>query len=420
LSRRPDLDRLLRGNAPGFGTGARLRSALVVAQVALSLTLLLGAGLLLRSLGRLLATPPGFETTQVWSFGIGVPEARYDAERKLIVFHERLRQRLLEIPGVDAVGVSFRLPAARRLGDVVLGTAFWPEGTTVPRERLPRALVNVVSPGYLSALRIPLLRGRDLEPGDGVDAPRVLVVNEAMAMAYWPDQDVVGRRLEIGWRSDLNPAGTPWRIVGVVGDTRSERLDQAPRPEILLPSTQVGLDGGVYALRASRADEGLGAAVGAAVESVDPDLERVRLRHFAEAVSDTLADRRLSALLLAAFAGVAVLLTAMGLYALVAWSVSVRSREIAVRLALGAPPGRMAGLALGQTLRFAGLGTVLGLLGAQGLGRVLESHLFGVTAGDIPTRLGAASLLMGVALLAAFGPARRAARVDPAVVLRES
>lgn len=420
LARRHDLERLLRGAAVAFGSGARLRSALVVAQVALSLTLLLGAGLLLRSLAALFATPPGFETAQLWSFGIGVPEARYDSERKLVAFHEAVRQRLAEVPGVTGVAVSFRLPAARRRGDVTLGTTFWPEGATPARETLPRVLLNVVSPGYLSALRIPLHRGRDLDAGDGPDAARVLLVNQALANAFWPGEDPVGRRIEIGWRSDLAPAGTPWRIVGVVGDTRSERLDQGPRPEILLPSTQIGLDGAVYALRTLRTDAGLAAAVGAAVDAIDPQLERIQLRPFAEALGETLADRRLSAALLSAFAAVALLLTALGLYALVAWSVAARSREIAIRMALGSAPGRIARLALGQTLRLAGLGAAIGLLGAQALGGLLESHLFGVTAGDVPTRAGAVVLMVGVALLAAFGPSRRAARVDPAVVLREA
>ncbi|MEO6195103.1 MAG: ABC transporter permease [Thermoanaerobaculia bacterium] len=409
LARGSDLQKVLREGGAAVTPHHRLSASLVVGQVALSVMLLLASGLLLRSFFDLLATDPGFQSAEVLRFGIGLPEKRYDSDRKMLAFHQDLLDRLARLSGVEAAGAVARLPVSGE----GFGTRFSFEEAPPPSRDAPAVAINVASPGYFTALSIPRLAGRGFSPQDGPDAPRVALVNRAFARAYSTGRDAVGRRIRLSWTSEINPAGTAWEIVGVVGDVRQRALAEESRPEVYLPVSQYPLDGGSYVLRTARRDPELAAAVRASVTALDPQLERIELRPFADAVRDSLADRRLALLLTALFAGVALLLTAVGIYGVVAYSVARRRREIALRLTLGAQVWQVARLVLGQGLRLTVLGTALGLVGFHALGRLIESHLYGVTATDPLTTAGVVAVLALISLAACAVPSLRASRTEP-------
>lgn len=410
LARRSDLQKVLREGGAGVTSHHRLSSSLVVGQVALSVMLLLASGLLLRSFFDLLATDPGFQSAGVLRFGIGLPEKRYDSDRKMLAFHQALFDRLSQLPQVEAAGAAARLPVSGE----GFSTGFIFEGAPpAAGEEAPEVAINVASPGYFTALKIPRLAGRGFSPQDGPDAPRVVLVNRAFARAYSPDRNAVGRRIELSWTSEINPSGTVWEIVGVVGDVRQRALAEEGTAEIYLPVSQYPLDGASYVLRTARRDPELATAVRASVTALDPQLERIELRPFADALRDSLADRRLAMLLTGLFALVALLLTAVGLYGVVAYSVAQRRREIALRLTLGAQVWQVARLVLGQGLRLTVLGTALGLAGFYALGRLIESHLYGVTATDPLTAAGVVAVLALISLLACALPSLRASRTEP-------
>jgi putative ABC transport system permease protein len=412
---RSDLQRVLRNGGSSVTSHRRLTSSLVVGQVALSVMLLLAAGLLLRSFFDLLATDPGFQSAGVSRFGIGLPDNRYGSDLKILPFHEALLERLARESGVEAVGAVGRLPLS---GEGFTSSFTFMGAPPVPREQMPSAALNVASPGYFTALRIPLLAGRGFTPRDRPDAPRVVLVNQAFARSRSPDRSAIGQRLELGWTSDINPQGTLWEIVGVVGNVRQRALDQESRPEIYLPTSQYPLDGCTYVLRTKRHDPAFAATVRADIAALDPQLERIELRPFADAVRDSLSNRRLALLLTGLFAGVALLLTAVGLYGVVAYSVAQRRREMALRLTLGARVWQVARLVLGQGLRLTLLGIALGLTGFYALKQVIESQLYGVSATDLPTSFAVAFLLALISLAACAVPSLRAARVEPMSSLR--
>jgi predicted permease len=295
-------------------------------------------------------------------------------------------------------------------------TAFRFDGAA--KETAREVALNVASPGYFDALRIPRLTGRGFSRQDGPSSPRVVLVSQAFARAYSPDRSAVGRRIRLGWTSDINPKGTVWEIAGVVGDVRQRALEEEGKPEIYLPASQYPLDGGAYVLRTARRDPALAAAVRAEVKALDPRLERIEVRPFADAVRDSLTDRRLALLLTGIFAGVALLLTAVGLYGVVAYSVAQRQREMALRLTLGAQMGQVARLVLGQGLRLAAAGLVLGLAGFYALRRLIESHLYGVTATDPLTAAGVVAMLVLITLAACAIPSVRASRIEPMSAIR--
>ncbi len=410
LAYRTDLHRILQGESPGSGARHRRRGVAVVLEVACCTMLLLASGLLLRSFFALLATDPGFRSERVLRFGIGLPEKRYGTDARIFAFHHALLDRLAALPGIEAAGLVGRLP----LTGEGFRTPFTLDGAPeVPRDRRPKTALDVASPGYFRALRIPLLAGRGFAPQDGPAAPRVLLVNEAFEKAYFPAGNalgVLGQRLQLGWTSDTNPRGTRWEIVGVVGDVRERSVEASAQPEVYLSTEQYPLDGGSYVLRTRRTDAALGDALRASVRALDGDLENLDIRPFADAVRASLADRRLALLLSGLFAGVALALTAVGIYGVVAWTVAQRRRELALRLTLGAERGHVVRLVLGQGLRWAGLGLLLGLAGFGSLSRLLASHLYGVGTADPLTAAGVAVLVTATTLLACAVPSLRAVR----------
>jgi putative ABC transport system permease protein len=428
-----------RGLAGGGRSRSRFRRGLVVAQVGFSVVLTLSAVLLLRSFLILLGTDPGFDATGVLRFGIGLPEQRYDTEQKLIDFHARLGAALAELPGVQAVGAIARLP----LGGSSLSAWFLPEGMELPREERPRTAINVASPGYFTSMSIPVLAGRAFSWRDSTEQPRVILVNAAFAEAFLlgdaqfsagprPRADsqppaesrlllnqVLGTRLRLSWWSELNPRDTLWEVVGVVGNTRQASLEEAPRPEIYLSMSQFPLEGGSYTLLTTTTDPTLVETIPAVVESIDGQLERISVRPLEERVMDSLGDRRLSLLLVGLFAAVALALTTIGLYGVVAFSVADRSREIGIRRALGAEGGDIFRLVTVSGLRLALAGLLAGCAGFLIVSRWLEAQLYGVATVDLPSVVFVTLTLCSAATLASFIPAIRAVRSSPMEVMRD-
>jgi putative ABC transport system permease protein len=415
---RTDIYSVIRagGRSDSHRAGA-MRGALVVAQVALSVVLLLSAGLLLRSFLHLLNSNPGFETAHAFRFGIGIPEKRYDTERKEIEFHRQLLQRLATIPGVAAAGAAGRFPLR---GEGGLGGSFEIAGSNIPAAQRPRASINAASPGYFAAMGIPLIEGRAFSwSEDRPGGHRVAIVNQTFVRSYSRGRRTLGTTLDIHFVSELNLAGSTWEIVGVAGDTRQSGMDREPVPEVFLSMTQTGADGAGYAIRTQRDDAGIPKAIAAAVARQDPRIQRVRPTRLNTLVERDLDSREAAIQLVGGFGALALLLTAVGVYAVVAFRAAARSREMAIRMALGATVGEVCGLVFGQGFRLAGFGLFAGAAGFFAASPLLKSQLYGVSAADPLTLVAVAAAVFTVALAASAALSRRAARVQPAELLRD-
>ncbi|MBI1752580.1 MAG: ABC transporter permease [Acidobacteria bacterium] len=405
----------LRQGAKGSAAPGRLRSALVVGEVALAMLLLLSAGLLLRSFLKVMDTHPGFEAGGVATFTIELPETRYPQETQQEAFRAELERRLEQLPGVASAGSCQLGPFSGsgastyvNIGPTSLSHVRWPH----------QADMNAVSPGFFKSLRIPLLEGRGLEPTDKAGARPVVLVNRTMARTLFPGGSALGQRLMLGVSSQAVPENSLWEIVGVVGDIHQRDLERAPRAMYFVPTSQVAGSPLTFYLRSTASFGALRAGIREQVNGLDRDLA---LRDFAaleDLVRDSAGDRRQTAILLGVFAALALLLAGIGIYGVVAFSVAQRTREIGIRMALGAQVSQVLSLILGQGLRLAAAGILLGLAGALFTGRLLASQLVGVSAVDPLTSLGVAALLCAIALLSCLAPALKAARVDPGAALR--
>ncbi|RKG82887.1 ABC transporter permease [Corallococcus terminator] len=409
---RTDLNAAMREGSRSTGghrTG-RVRSALVVSQVSLALVLLVGAGLFVRSFLALRRVSAGFTSEGVLTGQLALPRVAYPENSQQVAFQQGLLSRLQALPGVESVGLTNVLP----LGGA-MDHSFDIEG----RERLPGELWKAVeyraaTPGYLHALRVTLRQGRLLEDRDGPDAPWAVVINQSCANIFWPKGDALGHRMK------LHGPDNQWAtVVGVVDDLREWGLDVPARPAAYYalsqrPSVSMGL-----ALRVKSGDpEALRVAVESEVRAVDADLPLFDVSPLSRRMDDAIGARRLSALLLGLFAGGALLLAALGLSGVIAFSVAQRTRELGIRMALGAARGDVLRLVLGQGLRLSLAGVGVGLILSVALARLLGSLLYGVSVDDPWTFGGVALLLTGVALGASWLPARRATRVDPIIALR--
>jgi predicted permease len=399
-----------RTNSASRGGGNRSHSLLVTAEVALAAVLLIGAILMLQSFQRLLAVDPGFRPEGIATFEISLTWARYPEDSQRAQLFEKVRERLSRLPGVRAVGAISNLPLSgnENMGYLVI------EGTEpAPRGKEPMAENRVITPGYLTAMGMSLMRGRDFEATDGSDKPPVAIINETLARQFFPAVGAVGKRIK--WLYEDN-----WRtIVGVVRDVRSYAMEMQARPQLYVPYAQNHQQ---YEMTmAMRADAtvlpSLRGAIQQELKRIDALLPVANFRTMPELVAKAVARPRFSTLLLGLFAAAALMLTVIGLYGVVSYGVNQRTREIGIRMALGAQRQDVLALVIGQGMRPAFVGVGIGMLGAFGLTRLLANQLYEVKAMD-PATFGMVALgLLFVLLVACYIPARRAAKIDPIVAI---
>lgn len=399
---------LHRAGAAGGAGGGRLRALLVAVEVALALVLVVAAGLLAKNLWRLGRLDPGFEPGGKIAMQVSLHRERRPEPAGQQAFFEALLERAAALPGVEAAAGISELPLS---GRNAITTFSVPGVEPAAGEEEPWAGERQVTPGYFALLGVPLLAGRDFTAADRAGAEPVVIVNESLARRFWPGQGAVGKRLDLG--------RTEARVVGVVGDVRHDRLDGEPPLEIYGPFAQIPRRRMEVVVRAGELTPPFAAALRQAVWSLAPDQPVGELRPVSEVVEASLAPQRFPSLLLGLFAAVALALAAVGIYGVVAYSVSRRRRELGIRLALGAQAGQVLRLVAAQGARPVAAGLASGLLGALLLTRLLDRFLYQVSPTDPATFTAVALFLAAVAALACYLPARRATRIDPAANLRQ-
>ncbi len=414
---RVDLNTSLKSGSRAGGGGerkGRLRNALVMAEVALALVLLICAGLLIQSFARLGRVDPGMRPGHLLTARIGLPEIAYPKNENVNAFFDQLMPRLRALPGVEAASTILPLP----LSGSNMVTSFDIEERPLPEGQQADAPARLAGSDYFATMGIPLRQGRVFNERDRLDSAPVAIVNERFAQKFFPGQDVIGKRIRPGFSSG-NDQPAMREIVGVVGNVKHQSLNRADTPEMYLPQTQIPVGSPTLVLRTSVSDPAtLLAAVRAEVAALDHNIPLTRVRVFNEYLARTLARPRFNALLLSIFAGVALLLTAIGIYGVLAYSVAQRTNEIGIRMALGAEQGSIFRLIVGQAMTLVAISLAIGLACAFAATRLLSSLLFGVGAFDPFTFIGIVLLVSLVALIASWLPARRAARVDPIIALR--
>lgn len=400
---------LKEGGRSSVGSGGRwMRNGLLVAEVAMSLVLLVGAALLLRSFSNLTNVDPGFDPDGVLAFQIGLP-ASYDDSAKILNYYGRLIERLNAVPSVTSTAVVQTMPMR---GNYVLSVTIHGQPTPKPGEE-PSASHRAVTPDYFSTLKIPLLRGRGFTPQDTPTSTMVVVIDEAFVSRHYPGEDPLGRKIDIGNGTDNA------EIVGVVGTVHYSGLDSTPTPTMYVPTSQDVFSTMWVMVRTDGEPIALSNTVRQIVRDLDPNQPASLMAPLADVVSESVAQRRFSMLLILLFGLVALFLSAVGLYGVVAYMVSLRTREIGLRMAIGAMPSDVMKMILGSGMKLAVLGVVLGIAGALALSQLVEAMLFNVEPSDPASYAITAGLLLLVAAAACYIPARRAMRVDPMVTLQE-
>jgi len=410
------LNDAVRGSSDG-GRGGRLRTALVVAEVALSLVLLVGAGLLMASFWNITDVSPGFRPAQLFTTRVTLPSARYDDHAKAVAFYQAVIDRLRSAPGIERAAATSAPPFSGVDARLNLEV----KDRTIESQFPVRAHPRLVSEDYFQTLGIPLMRGRVFDNRDRAEGPAVAIINQSAVRRFWPDRNPLGERISLG-----DPPR--WmEIVGVVGDIKHEGLDAEVAPEVYMPLPQefaalgAGLVRGLsVVVRTSGDVVSVAPLLRAAVAGVDDQQPVGMIRPMDDLIAQSVAPRRLNVLLLSVFALVAVALTAAGLYGVMAYVVAQRTREIGVRMALGATPAGILGLVLRQAGGVAVTGIAIGLAGAYLFARLLTSLLFQVSASEPAVYGAVCAVLAVVAFVAIMIPASRAARVDPLVALRDS
>jgi predicted permease len=392
--------------------GARVRRTLVVAEIALALMLLIGAGLLVASFRRLSHIDGGFDGEGVLTARITLPQAKYPQPALARAFYGDLLERTRALPGVKGVAYTTSLP----LSSLVNGANIRIEGRP-PMPDLDQKEVrrSVVSPGYFSTLGIRLLGGRAFTDQDRGDTVNLVVINETMKKLHFLDEDPVGRRMQWGCVAPTCPWMT---VIGVVGDIKQDALDEETRPEVYTTYLQQPRLALSMAIRTEGDPLAIAPMLRTTLRSIDPDIPLSSVATMDQLAAESVATRRFNTLLLGIFSSLALALAIVGIYGVMSYSVSQRRQEVGIRMALGAQSGQVTRLVLGEAMTLAGIGIAIGIALSLGMTRLLGSLLFEVSATDLTTFSATALLLGGVALAASYIPARRAATVDPLVALR--
>ncbi|MEY2563052.1 MAG: hypothetical protein QOH88_1245 [Verrucomicrobiota bacterium] len=401
------------GRDSSSGTrGNRIRSLLVISEVAVSFILLIGAGLLINSFFHLRKLDPGYRADHLLTMKVALPETKYPDKERRAPFYAEVLRRVRALPGVQSAAVASNLPLTYNGDSMPIGVEGRPDP---PPDQRPDVILRVVSPGYFNTMGIPLVKGRDFTEQDKGDAVRAVVVSEKTARYFWPGQDPIGKRLRPG----STTSDSPWReVVGIVKDVRQNDFVAEPKMQMYLTYEQVGsFPPNALVVRTNVEPLSLGATVRRAVWEVDKDQPVSDIRSMEEIVSVAVARQRFSMLLLVVFAALALVLAAVGIYGVMSYSVAQRTREIGIRIALGATKGDVLKLAVGHGLRLVVIGVAIGLASALILTRVMSSLLFGISATDPATFVAISLVLITVALVASYIPALRATKVDPMVAL---
>ncbi len=412
---RPNINESLQeGSRGGSGPEShRLRDLLVITQVALSLLLLIGAGLLIKSFANMRATTPGFESAGAATLEIALPMAKYPDKEDHRRFFQQIIPQLGSLPGVEAVGAGEPMPFSGNDWHstfTVVGQPPLPEGSH------PLASTLWITPDYFQAMRIPLRRGRDFDAHDNDGSARVVIINEAFARRFLGKSEPIGQQIVVDGKEAKPPA---LEVVGVVGNTHHESLALEAEPEFYIPAAQDPMRRMDIVFRVARPElSGLQASIAATVHRFDKDIYVPKLETLESRVGSTLAQPKFNTTLLGIFAGVAMLLAAIGIYGVIAYSVAQRTREIGIRMALGAQRRAMLAMILRQSLTLVIIGLGVGLAAALGATRLMATLLYGVQASDLATYMSVIVLLGAAAFLASLIPARRAMKVDPMVALR--
>jgi putative ABC transport system permease protein len=401
-------------SASGSGFGRWLRSSLIVSEVAVALVLLVGAGLLVRSFGQLARVEPGFETDQRLSITTLLPRPKYNAPGAMVGFYDQALERLGALPGVESAALTSVVPISG--GDELYSIEFEGRPPFPPGQGVS-ALYYLVSPNYFRTMEIPVLRGRAFTDQDRDGAPRVAIVNDEFVRLHYPNEDPIGQVIRMGRNSTVQR-----EIVGVVGSVKHYTLRDKAQAQMYEPFRQFPMTGMTFVLKTAIEPSTIAASVRREIQAIDPDQPIASLRTLTEMVGTSMMLPRVQTILLTAFAGIALVLAAVGLYGVMAYAVSQRTQEIGIRMALGARPGSVLRLVIGQALALTGVGLVIGLAGAVLLGRalsqMLESLLFQVVPYDLATLAIVPIVLLLVALVATVIPASRAMRIDPIEALR--
>lgn len=410
---RPNVQAALKDEgrtATGGRTPQRLRQLLVVAEMALALALLVGAGLLMRSFVTLMRVNPGFTTERALTLEVQLGRNR--TPEQMAAFVAQAQERLSLLPGVQAVGLTTALPFHDN--QIVIPTTFSIADRAAAPGQESTAYQIGVTPDYLAALGVPLLRGRALTSFDQADAVPVVLINQTLARRHWPLEDPLGKKIAF----DSFGRAMNCEIVGVVGDVRPRGLDQEPQPEIYLPYAQAPFGSATWLVRTAGDPLSLLPAVKEKIREVNPTQTFASIATLEQLLDHSTSRRRFNLFLLGSFAALALLLAGIGLYGLISYTTAQRTQEIGIRIALGAQGGDVLQLVIGQGMKLALAGVALGLVTSLGLTRLMASLLFGISATDTLTFAGVSLLLLSVALLACWIPARRATKVDPMIALR--
>jgi putative ABC transport system permease protein len=407
---RPHLNETLKqgGHSSTSGYGfRRLRKALVVGEIALAVSLLIGAGLMVKSFLRLQAVNPGFNPNQLLTMVVSLPRAKYPKSDKIAAFYQQVLEKVKTLPGVQSVGATTGLPIQGGGGSAT----FFVEGAEhTPPEKGTNTNFQAINPDYFRAMSIPLLKGRFFTDHDDARAPKVVLIDELTARSFWAGESPLGKHLIVD--------NTSLEIVGVVGQVKHTGLAVGPETSIYVPYLQGPIPSMIFVVRTASDQQATVAAIRSAVQSLDKDQPVFKIKSMEQIISDSVAHPRSISLLLSAFAGIALVLTVLGIYGLVAYLVTQRTQEIGIRVALGAQRRDIFKLIVSEGMKLLFIGLVIGVGMAFGLARVLSSLLFGISASDPATFLGVSALVTLVVLVANFLPARKAAKIDPILALR--